>query len=131
MTAVAKANPDIEIYVAEDLNAILGWLRRRFGVIADPSTRQRQNMRVHRTHTTHGNQRLPILIVEGGTEGFSSILFESDASPWQNDLECAREATKALGCEVRCCDGPWQPGQPEETLWWSLSPNGERRVHWQ
>ena len=60
------------------------------------------------------------------------LLLESDATPWADDLACARAAHQALGVEIRCAPGGWQEEEAEEEAdrWIRVSADGEEEIVW-
>lgn len=62
---------------------------------------------------------------------YTCVVLEGDELPWNDDLECARSAWRALDNEVRCSPGGWQEGDSlEEDKWWRIDPRGEMLVVW-
>ncbi|RKR04453.1 hypothetical protein C7446_1661 [Kushneria sinocarnis] len=117
--------PDIEIYLqCHDVGTIAGWLSEALDGPAEfrPAGRNRW-----RCHVAGNGATIPVLLIENATEDFSSLWFDSDATPWPRDVDCARQASQALNCEVRCSLGSWQPGDdPDRFL--QISADGEEQV---
>ncbi|WP_417517377.1 hypothetical protein [Marinobacter sp.] len=62
---------------------------------------------------------------------YTSLIIEGARLPWNNDLDCARSAWRALDTEVRCSPGEWKEGEPaEDEKWWRLDSRGEQLVVW-
>lgn len=61
-----------------------------------------------------------------------SLLLESDTTPWEDDIACARAAFAALGVEIRCAPGGWQEEEAEEDAdrWISINERGEEEIRW-
>ncbi|GGX97612.1 hypothetical protein GCM10007160_26510 [Litchfieldella qijiaojingensis] len=119
--------PDIEIYLAHvSLEPLNAWLAERL----DAPPLQGAGKRKART-TGYGNgRRIPVLLVEQAADGYASLWFDSDATPWPRDVDCAREAAQRLGCEVRCSLGGWQPGDDPDRFWQVLSDGTEGAIDW-
>lgn len=105
--------PDIEVYVRSiDTEALAAWLKDTVGADLQPTGPQ----------TWHGKGRgldeavIPCLLVERAMGSFTSIWFDSDATPWPRDIDCARALHAALGGEVRCSPGGWLPGDAPDTF---------------
>ena len=136
---------DIEIYVAAPSARIVTWLNQRCAWSTPLTPMRRGGMATHRGEalvpaTGHDGGAgdigrapalpVPVLVVEDAADGFTSVLFDSPAAPWVDDLACAKEVAVALDCEVRCTDGSWQDGQAEDEGWLSVSPAGTRPIRW-
>jgi hypothetical protein len=61
-----------------------------------------------------------------------SLLLDSDSTPWETDLECARAAFAALGVEIRCAPGSWDEEESEEDAdkWLRISADGVEEIVW-
>lgn len=61
-----------------------------------------------------------------------SLLFDSPATPWKNDLECAQAANVALDVEVRCAPGGWEEEQGEQVAddWLKVTSEGVSPFVW-
>ncbi len=121
-----QSHPDIEIYlksVAPD--QIESWLTQRFGNLEH----LKHSRRVHQYQLAHSGHRIPVLVVENAAKAFSSILFESTETPWEQDIQCAREAFTHFGKEVRCIASGWNDGdEPDE--WIAVTAEGESTIIW-
>lgn len=91
---------DIEIYVRDCSNErLLEWLTSAFGkvVFVDHAGK----MAIYRGRM-EGND-VPIMLTPGMEGGpFTSVWINSPHRPWSNDVDCARQAARDLGREVRC-----------------------------
>jgi len=127
MTANTDRHPDIEIYVAGISSAqACDWLQTQFSSVTVTSQRGIQ------THISArmDQHRVPALVVEKAAGRFTSLWFDSAATPWITDLDCARAAQHYFHREVRCIVSGWQEGDdPDE--WWSVSDAGEQLIRWQ
>lgn len=119
--------PDIEIYLAEAvIERLDAWLGQTLDAVPlQPAGKRKWRGRGHRDGAD-----IPILLVENAADGFASLWFDSDTTPWPRDTDCARDAARALGCEVRCSLGGWQPGDDPDRFW-QVSPDGsEGAIVW-
>jgi len=63
---------------------------------------------------------------------FTSIWFSSKGTPWQTQLECARQAAQQMGVPVRCAPGPEFPEvHPCSDVVLEIGEGRERLVVWQ
>lgn len=127
-----KTNPaytDIEIYLFNvKLSDTLDWLQARFLSLV-PDTETPGNSTTHHFFARTETESIRITIVEKVARGYTSILFDSPNTPWETDLDCARDAFRHLLVEVRCCAGSWMPEQnPDE--WLSICEEGESVITW-
>ncbi|SDM10436.1 hypothetical protein SAMN05192555_109133 [Franzmannia pantelleriensis] len=119
--------PDIEIYLADaSVEAVSHWLSAQL----DAAPLRPAGKRQWRTSGNLQGQRIPVLLVEQAADGFSSLWFDSAATPWPRDADCARDACQALGCEVRCSLGGWQPGDDPDRFWRVLPDGHEEAIIW-
>lgn len=119
--------PDIEIYLAHTpVSALDAWLGEALNAAPlSPAGKGKWQT----AGTCHGHS-VPVLLVENAADGFSSLWFDSDQTPWPTDQEAARHAASALNVKVRCSLGGWSPGDDPDRFWQVL-PNGqEGPVHW-
>lgn len=124
-----STSPDIEIYLAHTpAQAILEWLDARFpGSDAQKPRPAGKKQWKHRLVVGEGS--IPVLVIEDAIAGFTSVWFDSPATPWADDIACAREAFARFGGEVRATPGSWQEGDDPD-LWWKLDASGEGLIHW-
>lgn len=121
--------PDIEIYLLScPTERIVSWLEQDFSV----SDVARTNSLTHKLELENKGKRIPVTILEQAAgKRFTSIWFDSEHTPWQNDMACARQAFQALHCEIRCNYQGWQEGEQEDPdLWWRINSNGEGPYVW-
>ena len=125
-TNTQSNHPDIEIYLKSvTIEQIEDWLRLRFGTI-EP---QKQSRKVKHFTVSYNEQTIPVMVVENASKAFSSILFESDTSPWAQDINCAREAFQHFAKETRCIASGWSDGdEPDE--WVAIDSEGEKNIIW-
>lgn len=119
--------PDIEIYLANvSVDSIGQWLVTRL----DAAPLEAAGKHKWRTTGHLDGQRIPVLLVERAADNFTSLWFDSSATPWPRDADCARDASAALGCEVRCSLGGWQPGDDPDRFWRVLPDGREDAITW-
>ncbi|MAM57124.1 MAG: hypothetical protein CMN25_07305 [Salinicola sp.] len=121
--------PDIEIYLAvADVDAITQWLRQALD--DDALTLNRAGKGIWRGRTAGAERGIGIMLVERAADGYASLWFDCDATPWPRDADCARDAARELGCEARCSLGGWQPGDDPDRFW-QVTPDGrESTIEW-
>lgn len=119
--------PDIEIYLAKaDIARIEAWLSDALDAVPlKPAGKRKWRSRGHCDQA-----EVPVLLVESVADGFATLWFDSDATPWPRDTDCARDAAKRLDCEVRCSLGGWQPGDDPDRFWQVLPDGSEGAIHW-
>lgn len=105
--------PDIEVYVRSvDTPSLIAWLADTLSATLDQTS----------AHTWQGkgigsdDSEIPCLLIERAVGGFTSLWLDSAATPWSRDIDCARALHDALGGEVRCSPGSWQPGEQPDTF---------------
>ncbi|MCL6417393.1 hypothetical protein MIB92_17165 [Aestuariirhabdus sp. Z084] len=120
--------PDIEIYIKDtSLNAIRDWLGSNFDAIEEG---QHKGNSYHFQSFING-ESIPVLVVEKAAgKHFTSVWFDSSATPWNDDLSCARSAHQTLGRTVRCNGGFWEDGSEDMDSWMEISEQGEHQVEW-
>lgn len=126
MTTEPTEYPDIEIYLKHvNPDDLVEWLRTRFGQCEI----SKQSRRVTELNVGYQEQIIPVLIVEKAQGIFTSLLFESNHTPWANDKACGLEAYEQFNTEIRCNADSWQEGaEPDE--WLSISEEGEKLINW-
>lgn len=138
------APTDIEVYVAAPAARVIAWLNQRFSWSTALTAARHGGMATHRGRLLAparspadvarddmpSQYEVPVLIVEEIADAYLSVLFDSAAAPWIDDLACAKEIAIALDCEVRCVDGSWQPEQAEDEGWLSVTRSGARAIRW-
>ena len=119
--------PDIEIYLKDDfLNELTDWLQQLGPVDLGPWS---GNLR---RGTLQCQTRIPLIIVRKAAGKWASICFESDATPWATDLDCARAVAAGINREVRCSVGGWveEQGEANADNWMKVSAAGEEEFVW-
>lgn len=117
---------DIEIYIREPvIKRVLGWLKGVLGPLEElPVDRSQPDVRMF--HTLEHEPMIPVVIqsaIEGGP--YVGVWFDSDQTPWQSDVECAKQAFEAFGLPVQCDPGPDYDNQDD---FFRIDSEGERIV---
>ncbi|WP_262927457.1 hypothetical protein [Phytohalomonas tamaricis] len=117
--------PDIEIYlVCGNIERLQQWLG---AALDSPVIFKRAGKGKWRSETQLDSKPVAILFMESAVDGFDSLWFDSAATPWARDVDCARAANRFLGVEVRCSLGSWQPGDDPDRFF-KISPDGTEEV---
>ena len=117
--------PDIEIYLKDaDQQAVTDWL----GVAIGPCSAWQQRGQTFKCRAGD----IPVTFLPKAVGKWHSLLLESDATPWADDVACAQAAFAALGVEVRCAPGGWSEEQGEENadLWIKVNAEGTQEFIW-
>jgi hypothetical protein len=119
--------PDIEIYLKDDdvdHKAITAWLTNAIGPCSDWAHKG-QTWKC----TTAG---IPVVWIPKAVGKWNSLCLDSDKTPWEDDIACARAAFAALNVEVRCAPGTWIEDESDETAdrWIRVSADGEEEITW-
>lgn len=117
--------PDIEIYLKDaSQQAVTDWLSEALG----PCSEWQQRGQTFKCRA--GN--IPLTFLPKAVGKWHSLLLESDATPWDDDVACAQAAFAALGVEVRCAPGGWSEEQGEENadLWIKVNAEGTQEFIW-
>lgn len=104
--------PDIEIYLKDaEHAAVAAWLEQALGPCG-PWQEHGQTLKCT-ARGEHGAVRVTWLPKAVGK--WHSLFLESDSTPWDDDLACARAAHAALGVEIRCAPGGWEETRAKRT----------------
>lgn len=117
--------PDIEIYLKDaSQQAITEWLSETLGTCSEWQQRG-QTLKCRAGD-------IPLTFLPKAVGKWHSLLLESDATPWDDDVACAQAAFAALGVEVRCAPGGWSEEQGEENadLWIKVNAEGTQEFIW-
>lgn len=86
--------PDIEIYLRDASQEAVGeWLAEAIG----PCSAWQQKGQTFKCNAAG----IPVTWLPKAVGKWHCLLLESDATPWADDLACARAAHQALGVEIR------------------------------
>lgn len=94
--------PDIEIYLKNiELTTITQWLQNCLG---ECSAWQLKG----NTYQCYTQERqIPISFYPKAVGNWHCLYFASNATPWPDDLACAKAANRHLNIEVRCAPNGW------------------------
>lgn len=121
--------PDIEIYLkATSHKQVTDWLAQRFGDVGENPWKKLPKKGIGAT-VQHEGESIKIMIIEKCAGSFTSVWFDSPHTPWEADLECAREAIKHFDVEARVGSGGWQEGDALDA-WISLKDGEETLIEW-
>lgn len=114
---------DLEIYARErDLDRIVVWLEGLFG-------RTRQTERAGDSVIYKAGKVSVVITPDIENGAFAGVSLRSPQLPWSSDLECARDAHRALGVEIRCDPGDAAPSAAP-TQFWFISGSEEGLIDW-
>lgn len=120
---------DIEIYVLScPTEKIINWLESTFTLVkkSAPSSLCSKVTVIMNDHDVE----ITILEQAAGKR-FTSIWFNSDQTPWADDIACAKQAFNALNCEVRCNFQGWEEeGEQDPDQWWRINSYEEGPFIW-
>lgn len=117
--------PDIEIYLRDASQQAVGeWLAQAIG----SCSAWQQKGQTFKCSAAG----IPVTWLPKAVGKWHCLLLESDATPWDDDLACARAAYQALGVEIRCAPGGWQEEEAVEEAdrWIRISNDGEEEIVW-
>lgn len=120
--------PDIEIYLKEEfLDELTDWLQQHAGDVELGPWRGDIRRGVLQADTA-----IPLMIVRKAAGRWASIWFDSQATPWATDLDCARSVAAGINREVRCSIGGWQEehGEANADSWMKVTAEGEEEFVW-
>ena len=120
---------DIEVYVLScPTEKIITWLEEAFTLVKK-STPSKLCSKV--TIHFNGHDINVTILEQAAGKRFTSIWFESDKTPWDNDMSCAKQVFESLGCEVRCNFQGWEEeGNQDPDQWWRISKYEEGPFIW-
>ncbi|PHX44277.1 hypothetical protein AO263_34440, partial [Pseudomonas sp. NZIPFR-PS5] len=75
---------------------------------------------------------VPVTWIPKAVGKWNSLCLDSDKTPWEDDIACARAAFAALNVEVRCAPGTWveEESDAEADQWIRISVDGEEEITW-
>ncbi|SBS27766.1 hypothetical protein MSP8887_00725 [Marinomonas spartinae] len=121
--------PDIEIYLLScPTDKIISWLNERFTLL----DKQTPSAVCTKLVMSYENQVIPVTIIEQAAgKRFTSILFDTDKTPWDDDISCAKEAYRTLQCEIRCNLQSWSEDDNQDPdQWWKINDYEEGPFIW-
>jgi hypothetical protein len=121
--------PDIEIYLLSCSNEkIIEWLQTSYTIIEQKVI----NAGLLSLTVANSDLEFEVQILEKAAgKRFTSVWFNSDKTPWQDDVECAKAAYQALDCEVRCNINSWSETQEQDPdQWWHINKYEEGPFIW-
>ena len=121
--------PDIEIYLLSCSNdKIIEWLQSRFKIIEQKSV----NASLLSLKVAYNACEFEVQVLEQAAgKRFTSVWFNSDQTPWQDDVECAKSAYQSLNCEVRCNIASWSETEEQDPdQWWHINQYEEGPFIW-
>ncbi|MBO6702896.1 MAG: hypothetical protein JJ921_11175 [Pseudomonadales bacterium] len=122
-----ERHPDIEIYIKRvPLEDLTQWLERRFEV----SDRKDIGETLKLSMTFEGAPLTCTVFENAAKGGYTSISFEPNNTPWDDDEACANEAYELFQLEVRCITGGWTTNAPVEGGWYRFTKDGRSVVNW-
>ncbi|MGB0781742.1 MAG: hypothetical protein ACPGRG_01150 [Marinomonas sp.] len=120
---------DIEIYVLScPTEKIINWLESTFTLVkkSAPSSLCSKVTVIMNDHDVEVT-----ILEQAAGKRFTSIWFNSDQTPWENDITCAKQAFNALNCEVRCNFQGWEEeGEQDPDQWWRINSYEEGPFIW-
>lgn len=122
-----SAQPDIEIYIKDvKLGDICQWLEQKLGAQVQQQTQSKAKLSFEFEGKT-----IPVkAFTRAAGKNFACVWFDSAHTPWDTDIDCARQAFKDLNTEVRCNAQGWEQEQDPD-MWWHITANGEETFLWQ
>ena len=75
---------------------------------------------------------VPVTWMPKAVGKWNSLYLDSDKTPWEDDIACAKAAFEALHIEVRCAPGSWveEQGEADADRWIRISADGEEEITW-
>jgi hypothetical protein len=121
---------DIEIYTLScPTEKIIAWLEETFTLVKK-STPSKLCSKI--TVSSDGNDIEVTILEQAAGKRFTSIWFDSDKTPWEDDMTCARQVFQSLNCEVRCNFQGWEEeGNQDPDQWWRINSYGEGPFIWE
>jgi hypothetical protein len=120
---------DIEIYVLScPTENIISWLENTFTLVKKSSP---SALCSKVTLSSNDNEIEVTILEQAAGKRFTSIWFDSDKTPWEDDIACARQAFESLNCEVRCNFQGWEEeGNQDPDQWWRINSHEEGPFIW-
>lgn len=126
--------PDIEIYIKNtNADEIREWLSQQFQSISFDTLNDEA---IEQGRLIKGSVKIdtdiPVVITpKAAGKAFTSVWFQSEKTPWQDDLNCAESFIAMHSREIRCSASSWTEEEGEnEEKWWCLEGEQKRLVRW-
>ena len=122
---------DLEIYIRDlEPNRLSEWLRHHIDALQlDDSVMGDKALKGQGKYL--GQSVRVSVYPQAMGKRYACLVLEGAELPWNQDLELARNAWRALDLEVRCSSGQWQEGDAvEDEKWWRIDQRGEQLVVW-
>lgn len=122
-----ERHPDIEVYIKDSsIPAILKWLEHR----SDHIERRETRGLIHELVAQIDAVNVPVMIQERAVgKAWISIWLNSSETPWNQDIDCAKEISQHLNVQTRCVVDGWQEGdEPDE--WWKIDNGQQEKINW-
>ncbi|GGK78919.1 hypothetical protein [Amphritea balenae] len=122
-----QRHPDIEIYIKDrSLDQIIKWLEQ----VCHTLHRDYEQGQVHHFIGMLDQQEVPVMVHEKVSgKAWTSVWFNSDQTPWMQDLDCAKQAASELDTQIRCIASGWNTGDdPDE--WWKIEQGNTEKIQW-
>ncbi|MCZ6868890.1 MAG: hypothetical protein O7G84_05250 [Gammaproteobacteria bacterium] len=120
--------PDIEIYLRDTkTQRVIGWLKQEFPMAQMNTIRHDHKALRLEMNTQKGT--IPVTLYFDPLPEYTVVWFDTSATPWNTDLDCARTAARHLGCEVRCSLG--DSGDTGSAQWWRITGDRVEQITWQ
>ncbi|MEH6445144.1 MAG: hypothetical protein V7784_14715 [Oceanospirillaceae bacterium] len=124
-------HPDLEIYIkSRSGEEVINWLQTICKEVTELSC------------TDHSNE-LRVIFSDGYVDcslqqkvsgkAWSSLWFKNNETPWATDLDCALQASKQMGTQIRCIKASWsdtEDKENEEDQWWRVEDNTQELISW-
>ncbi len=120
--------PDIEIYAHDVTFKKIGeWLQQHFKSVEKQETVTKKS--APRCHWLVDG--CEVVAFGNAVGNYASIWFKQNNSPWDTDLDCARNACVELNTQIRCSNSSWEEGQGPKSQWWRVTEGeGEMLIEW-
>ena len=118
-----KSQSNIEIYIRDcPMDRLLAWLESVVGPLRP--TVDTDGIVVYATAVG------PVIITPAVADGtFVGVCFNSPNTPWDTDVDCARQASRELQCVVRCDPGEHFPDvDPLSDVFLEIADGAEKLV---
>ena len=103
---------------------LLAWIQSRLGTLIGPQGAG--------DALVYGSPCGPVIITLRVEDGpFTGVWFNTTRTPWDTDVDCARDAARELGCVLRCDPGVTVGTAPRvASAFLEIAGANERLVDW-